>query len=142
MTAMPTLAAPAALPAVAPLARRARIAALACLLALIALGLAWELVLAPTGRGALVLKVLPLLLPLPGLWRGRRYTFRWTCLLLWLYVTEGVVRATSDPAPGALLGSLEVALSLGLFAACAAYIRGCPPPASHDNEMNAKEERR
>ena len=34
------------------------------LLALIVLGLAWELWLAPTGRGTLALKVLPLLLPL------------------------------------------------------------------------------
>ena len=34
--------------------------------ALIVLGLAWELWLAPTGRGTLAIKVLPLLLPLPG----------------------------------------------------------------------------
>ena len=34
---------------------------------LLVLGLAWELWLAPTGRGTLAIKVLPLLLPLPGL---------------------------------------------------------------------------
>jgi uncharacterized membrane protein len=47
------------------------------LLALMALCLAWELWLAPLREGgsALAFKALPLLLPLFGLLRGRRYTF-------------------------------------------------------------------
>ena len=51
--------------------RRARTAALAGLIGLIALGLAWELWLAPTGSGTLAIKVLPLVLCLLGLWRHR-----------------------------------------------------------------------
>src|SRR6266568_2805653 len=74
--------------------------ALGSLLALIALGLTWELWLAPTGGRTLALKVLPLLLPLPGLWRNRMYTYRWVSLMVWLYFTEGVVRATSDRRAG------------------------------------------
>ena len=66
--------------------------ALAALLALIAFGLAWELWLAPTGRDTLAIKVVPLVLALPGLWRGKLYTFRWLSLLVWLYVAEGLVR--------------------------------------------------
>jgi len=97
--------------------------ALASVLALIALGLAWELWLAPTGRGTLALKVLPLLLPLPGLWRRRMYTYRWLSLMVWLYFIEGAVRATSDRGLGAWLGTLEVALCLLLFAACAVHVR-------------------
>ena len=97
--------------------------ALACLLALIALCLAWELWLAPTGRGTLVLKALPLVLALPGLLAWRLYTFRWLSLVLWLYVAEGAVRATSDRGLGAPLALLEVLLCLVLFAACAAHIR-------------------
>ena len=97
--------------------------AVASVLALIALGLAWELWLAPTGRGTLALKVLPLLLPLPGLLRNRMYTYRWLSLMVWLYFTEGVVRATSDRGPGVGLAVAEVLLCLLLFAACAAHVR-------------------
>ena len=62
--------------------RRCRTAALAGLIGLIALGLAWELWLAPTGSGTLAVKVLPLMLCLVGLWRHRMVTFRWLSLLL------------------------------------------------------------
>ena len=84
--------------ALAPTAtvRRTRALAVAATLALIALGLAWELWLAPTGRGTLALKVLPLLLPLPGLLRLRLYTYRWLSLGVWLYVAEGAMRAGSE----------------------------------------------
>ena len=100
-----------------------RALALGSVLALIALGLAWELWLAPTGSRSLALKVLPLLLPLPGLWRNRMYTYRWLSLMVWLYFTEGVVRAASDRGPGAALGLIELLLCLLLFAACAAHVR-------------------
>ena len=100
-----------------------RSVAVGSLLALIALGLAWELWLAPTGNRTLALKVLPLLLPLAGLLRHRMYTYRWVSLLVWLYFTEGVVRAWSDRAPGAWLALLEVALCVTLFAACALHVR-------------------
>ncbi len=100
-----------------------RIVALGSALALIVLGLAWELWLAPTGSGTLALKVLPLLLPLLGLWRNRMYTYRWLSLLVWLYFTEGIVRATSDRGAGVPLAILEVLLCLLLFAACAAHVR-------------------
>jgi uncharacterized membrane protein len=92
-------------------------------LALIALGLAWELWLAPTGSRTLALKVLPLLLPLAGLWRNRMHTYRWLSLMVWLYFTEGVVRATSDRGAGVPLAIAEVLLCLLLFAACAAHVR-------------------
>ncbi len=107
----------------APTASATRALALAATLALIALGLAWELWLAPTGRGTLALKVLPLLLPLPGLAAMRLRTFRWLSLLVWLYFGEGVVRATSDRGPGASLGAIEIVLCLVLFAACAGHVR-------------------
>ena len=92
-------------------------------LALIALGLAWELWLAPTGQRTLALKVVPLVLPLVGLARMRLYTYRWVSLGVWLYFTEGVVRAASDRGVGASLGAIEAVLSLLLFLACAAHVR-------------------
>ncbi len=103
--------------------RRTRAAAVASLLALIVLGLAWELWLAPTGRGTLALKVLPLVIPLAGLLKNRMYTYRWVSLLVWIYFTEGVVRATSEHGLGAALAGLEVLLCLVLFAACAMHVR-------------------
>ena len=111
--------------ALAPTAtvRRSRALAVAATLALIALGLAWELWLAPTGRGTLALKVLPLLLPLPGLLRLRLYTYRWLSLGVWLYVAEGAMRAGSDRGVSASLAVLEVVIALVLFTACCIHIR-------------------
>jgi len=108
-----------------PHVRLSRTLAVGSLLGLIVLGLAWELWLAPLRPGGswLALKVLPLCLPLAGLLKNRMYTYRWLSLLVWLYFTEGVVRATSEPAPGAWLAALEVLLCLTLFAACALHVR-------------------
>ena len=108
-----------------PAVRAARTWAVTGLLAMVVLGLAWELWLAPVRPGGswLALKVLPLTLPLAGLLKHRLYTYRWLSLLLWLYFAEGVVRATSEPPPGAWLAAAEVALCLLLFAACALHVR-------------------
>jgi uncharacterized membrane protein len=107
-----------------PAVRWTRIVAVGSLLALIALCLAWELWLAPSRAGPwLALKALPLLLPLPGLLKFRLYTYRWTSLLLWLYMLEGLTRADSDRAPSCWLALAEIMLCLLLFAACVAQIR-------------------
>ena len=103
--------------------RRTRTPAVAATVALIVLGAAWELWLAPTGRGTLAVKVLPLFAPLPGLVRMRLYTYRWLSLAIWLYAAEGAVRATSERGTSALLAALELVLSLVLFAACCVHVR-------------------
>ncbi|NBQ90460.1 MAG: DUF2069 domain-containing protein [Betaproteobacteria bacterium] len=106
-----------------PVVQATRALSIASLLGLIVLGLAWELVLAPTGNRTLVLKVVPLLFPLVGLLKHRLYTHRWVSLLVWLYFTEGVVRATSDPYPSWVLALVEVILCLVLFTASALHVR-------------------
>lgn len=114
-------------PAAAPAdetARRTRALALSGTLGLIVLGLAWELWLAPTGSGTLAIKVVPLLLPLVGLWRYRMVTYRWLSLLVWLYVCEGAVRATSEGGLSQWLAALELVLALLLFVACSLHVRG------------------
>jgi len=103
--------------------RASRLWALGALAGLVLLGAAWELWLAPTGSGTLALKVVPLLLAVPGLLRHRMATHRWLSLLVWLYVLEGLTRATSEGGLVPLLGSLEVVLALLLFAASAVHIR-------------------
>lgn len=99
--------------------------ALTSLVSLIVLGLLWELQLAPLkgGTGALAIKVIPLMFGIVGLYKHRMYTFRWLSLLVWLYFTEGCMRAYSDPGLSQMLAGLEVFLSLTLFTACAVYVR-------------------
>jgi uncharacterized membrane protein len=106
-----------------PRVQRARVLGLLLLSSLIVLCVAWELWLAPTGSGTLALKVLPLLPCLVGLMRHRLYTYRWLSLLLWLYVTEGLTRATSETGLSQALAAAEVALSVALFVICVHYIR-------------------
>ena len=106
--------------ALAPISRAAM---LALLLALIALGLAWELWLAPTGARSLALKVLPLAWPLAGVWAWRLASARALSLLVWLYVAEGALRAASDSGLSAQLAWLELLLCALLFAACVVHIR-------------------
>ncbi|MCV2369004.1 DUF2069 domain-containing protein [Roseateles oligotrophus] len=97
--------------------------ALGALIALFILSLAWELWLAPTGRGTLAIKALPLALPMLGLWRYRLYTFRWLSLMIWLYFAEGAVRAASEGGVGMRLAMVEVFLSVLIFVACAMQVR-------------------
>jgi len=95
----------------------------AALLALVALGLLWELWLAPTGARTLALKVLPLALALPGLLRHRLYTYRWLSLLVWVYVLEGLLRATTEHGVSMMLAVVELGLALAIFGVATVYIR-------------------
>ena len=99
--------------------------ALGSLGGLIVLGLAWEMWLAPIrpGGSLLALKVLPLCIPLAGILKNRMYTYRWVSLMVWLYFTEGVVRAYSDAAPSRWYALGEALLCVALFVACAMHVR-------------------
>ena len=102
--------------------RQLQLGATVSLIALILLCLLWESVLAPLkpNGSLLILKALPLLLPLFGILKGRRYTYQWASMFILLYFTEGVVRAWSDTGLSAKLALLEVVLSL-IFFICAIY---------------------
>ena len=102
--------------------RTLRIGAGVSLIALIFLCLAWETILAPLklGGSLLMLKAVPLLLPLFGILKGRRYTYQWASMFILFYFTEGVVRAWADAGLSAKLALLEVALTL-LFFICAIF---------------------
>jgi uncharacterized membrane protein len=112
-----------------PAARRLNIAASASLVALIVLGVAWEMWLAPLRPGGswLVIKVLPLLMPLFGILRGRRYTHQWASMLSLAYMMEGIVRATTETGVSQLLAVLEVTLSMLFFGAAVFYARLTSP---------------
>jgi uncharacterized membrane protein len=110
--------------------RIAWLAACVLLIALIFLLVAWELFLAPIRPGGswLVLKVLPLLVPLFGVLHARRYTFQWSTLLIWLYAAEGAMRTYTDTGWSARLAFLEALLAVGYFAAAVAFLRASRQP--------------
>ncbi len=105
--------------------QRINLLASASLIALIAHCLAWELWLAPLRPGGswLVLKSLPLLLPLFGILHGRRHTFQWASLLILAYLLEGVTRLLSDGGSSRWLAAGETLLATTFFIATLAYAR-------------------
>ena len=99
------------------------------LIALIFLCLAWELWLAPLrpGGSGLVMKTLPLLFPLMGILKGRRYTYQWAPMLVLAYFSEGVMRAWSETGLSAQLAMAEIALSVVFFFAAIYYAKLSAP---------------
>ena len=70
-----------------------------------------------------MLKVLPLLAPLFGVLRGKRYTFQWASMMILFYFTEGVVRAWSEKPPSSTLAFIEIALSVVFYFASVYYAK-------------------
>jgi len=96
------------------------------LLLLIALCVLEEMWLAPLRPGGswLVLKIVPLLFCLRGVIRTDNYTMQWSSMLILLYFTEGIVRATSDRSgTSVLLSWLEVLLCCAFFYCTLCYLR-------------------
>lgn len=102
-----------------------RLSASVSLVSLISLCLAWEIFLAPlrAGGSLLFLKSLPLLLPVFGILRGKRYTYQWSGMLILFYFTEGVVRTWSEIGLSRWLAVTEVALSVVFFASVIVYAK-------------------
>lgn len=105
--------------------RACYIGAVASLLALIALCVAWEWVLAPLRPGGswLVLKVVPLLIPLRGILKRDVYTLQWSSMLILLYLMEGVVRVATDPGMSAILAGIEIGLTCVFFFCSMLFLR-------------------
>lgn len=101
------------------------IGAAVSLVALIFLGVAWELYLDPLRPGGswLVLKVVPLLLPLRGVLKRDLYTMQWSSMLILMYLAEGIVRATTDRGLSSTLGWIETALVCVFFFCTILYLR-------------------
>lgn len=95
------------------------------LVALILTCLAWEGWLAPLrpGGSLLILKAAPLLFPLFGILRGKRYTYQWASMFILIYFTEGAVRAWSDSGIAARFGMVEIVLTATFFFAAIFYAR-------------------
>ena len=105
--------------------RLSRTLAVSSLIGLVLLSLLWELWLAPLRPGGswLVLKALPLCIPLAGVLKNRMYTYRWVSLVVWLYFAEGVIRLQGDAWPSNAFAAVEILLCLMLFTASALHVR-------------------
>lgn len=107
-------------------AQRLQRLAAACYLSLFALAMAWRIVLAPPSPEMVAIKLLvhagPLLFALRGVLHGRRYTFRWSGMLILAYFIHGAA-SMADGGIVSWLGAIEMALSLGFFAATIGYLR-------------------
>lgn len=102
------------------------------LIALIFLCLAWEGWLAPLRPGGswLILKGAFLLIPLFGILRGKRYTYKWLSLFIQFYLLEGLTRATSDSGLSQWLAMGETALATIVFVIAILYIRATRLPGT------------
>lgn len=100
------------------------------LIALIFLCLTWEGWLAPLRPGGswLILKAVFLLIPLFGILRGRRYTYKWLSLFIQFYLMEGTMRATTETGPSQWLATGETVLAAIIFVAAILYIRATRTP--------------
>jgi uncharacterized membrane protein len=108
---------------------RYQFAASVSLIGLIILSVLWEAILAPLRPGGswLVLKALPLLIPLFGILRGKRYTYQWASMFVMLYFTEGCVRAWSDKGFSQQLAYAEVILCVIFFVAAILFAKLTAP---------------
>ena len=77
-----------------------------------------------------MLKAVPLLIPLFGILRGKRYTYQWASMFVLFYFAEGVVRAWSERGLSASLALAEVVLSVSFFLAAIFFVRLTAPRRS------------
>lgn len=118
---------------------------LACisLIALIILLVLWEMVLVPLRPNGswMVLKVIPLLFPLRGILKSQNYTMQWSSMLILLYFTEGVVRASSDTSSlSRALAGLEIIFSVAFFFGAILYLRPYKKAAKELKKKSAGEQ--
>ena len=87
-----------------------------CLLSVILMilfGFLWEIKLYPLRDGSLLwLKVLPLIPLLPGLFQGRLRSLQWLTLIIWFFITEAIVRVSSDPPENFIWSCIWLILSV------------------------------
>ena len=98
--------------------------AVAAFVDLFILCVAWEWFISPLRPGGswLILKGIPLLFAIPGMWKGKVYTMQWASMLILLYVTEGLVRILETGA-NFWLALLETALATIGFICLLVYLR-------------------
>jgi uncharacterized membrane protein len=72
-----------------------------------------------------VLAVLPLLAPLHGLIKGRRYTYAWATLFAIPYITFAITELLVNPS-ARWVASISLFLAFGWFCTMVLYLRASP----------------
>ena len=111
-----------------------------CLLSVILMilfGFIWEIKLYPIRDGSLLwLKVLPLIPLLPGLFQGRLRSLQWLTLIIWFFITEAIVRVTSDPTENFVWSSVWLGLSVSTLILAMAAVRKIRGSKPHEQKMD------
>jgi uncharacterized membrane protein len=116
-----------------------QILALAAFIDLFILCVCWEWFLSPLRpEGSwLILKALPLLLPMRGIWKGNVYTMQWASMLILLYITEGLVRI-SESGWNFYLAILETLLATIAFICLLMYLKPIKAEAKAKNKAQSE----
>ena len=98
--------------------------ATAAVIDLFILCVSWEWFISPLRPGGswLILKGIPLLFAIPGLWKGKIYTMQWASMLILLYITEGLVRILETGA-NFWMSAIETALGSLAFVCLLTFLK-------------------
>ena len=98
----------------------------------------WEWFISPLRPSGswLILKGVPLLFAIPGLWKGNVYTMQWASMLILLYITEGLVRILETGA-NFWLAALETLIATIGFVCLLMYLK---PIKKDPKAMNKKKD--
>jgi uncharacterized membrane protein len=112
--------------------------ALAAFVDLFILCVCWEWFISPLRPDGswLILKALPLLLPMRGIWKGNVYTMQWASMLILLYITEGLVRIT-ESGWNFYLAILETLLATVAFVCLLMYLKPIKAEAKAKNKAQS-----
>jgi uncharacterized membrane protein len=116
-----------------------QLVATAAFIDLFILCVCWEWFISPLRPGGswLILKGIPLLFAIPGLWKGNVYTMQWASMLILLYTTEGLVRIL-ETGTNFWLAVLETAISTVGFVCLLMYLMPIKREAKALKKMSAK----
>ena len=99
----------------------------------------WEWFISPLRpHGSwLILKGIPLLFAIPGLWKGKVYTMQWASMLILLYLTEGLVRILEIGA-NFWLAVVEIILATTGFICLLIYLKPIKKEAKAKKKLQAE----
>lgn len=108
------------------LVRKMRFLALFSHLGLLAWMAIWYFALPMTAEYSVLFKVLiyllPLLLPLPGILKGKPYTHAWASFIVLLYFLHAITVLYAEPSQ-IPYAAIELVLAIGMFIGCSTFAR-------------------
>lgn len=111
----------------------------AATLDLIIVCIAWEWFISPLRPDGswLILKAVPLIVMLPGIWSAKVYTMQWGTMLILIYSTEALVRI-SESGWNFWMALIELFLSVIIFICLLLYLKPIKAEAKAKAKMNSQ----